>query len=90
MVNLIKGKKTKLTNIFCNGETENQEIRLQIWRQNDLDDIIKPKYFSGRYIDLEKFNNQLNKLIKDKSIQKIEIAYPCSEYEFNCMLIWEK
>ena len=90
MRNLIKSKKVKLKNIFCKGETENQDIRLQIWRKNDLDDIIKPNYFSGKYLDLEKFNKQLNKLIKDKSIQKIELAYPCSDYEFNCMLIWEK
>ena len=90
MENFIKGKKIKLTNIFCEGETQNQDIRLQIWRENDLDDIIKPNYLSDEYLDLEKFNKQLNKLIKDKSIQKIELRHPCSEYEFSCMLIWEK
>jgi DNA topoisomerase-1 len=87
--NYLKGKKTKLWNIFKDhyitdkheAEEDNQNYsQLNIWREGDLNDLVNPKPFDKEmYYDFNGFENQISKIIKDKSVDKIELEY--GDYE---------
>tara|TARA_R100000700_G_C3096177_1_gene95279 strand:+ start:57 stop:335 length:279 start_codon:yes stop_codon:yes gene_type:complete len=92
MKNYLKNKKTKITNILHTSQDVNNdhEIELCLWKNGDLYDMTVAKWFTGDYIDLDRLNKQINKLVDKYKLDKIELKYPHEIFEFDHFLIFEK
>jgi ADP-ribose pyrophosphatase YjhB (NUDIX family) len=75
-VNYLKGKKTKITNILLEGETEEQGIDLMLYKDNDLSEIAKANWYTGDYIDLNRLNNQIHELVTMHNLGQVFLMHP--------------
>ena len=85
----LKGKKTMLTNIIVNAQKVNNdfEIELALWKNGDLDDFTKARYFKGDYINIEELDKQVCKLVK-KGFEVILLRYPHQVHEFDELVLF--
>jgi len=77
-MNYFKNKKTKITKILLNSqdvESEHSDIELFLHKDGDLYDIVQAEWYTGDYIDLERLNKQVHKLVK-QGFECIELKYP--------------
>lgn len=77
MQDYFKNKKTKITKILLAAQdVENDfDIELALHKDGDLEDIVEAKWYTGDYIDLERLNKQVHKLVK-QGFECIELRYP--------------
>jgi hypothetical protein len=85
----LKGKKTMLTNIIVNAQKVNNDfkIELELWKDGDLTDFTKAKYFKGNYINIEELDKQISKLVK-KGYDMILLRYPDEQVDFDEVLLF--
>ena len=88
--NYLKGKKTEVTKILLNGETEDSKLELMLYKGGDLDDINRAEYYTGDYIDLDRLNNQIHKLVKTYNLEEVYLKFPHDIYEFDQIILWTK
>ena len=88
--NYLKGKKTEVTKILLNGETEDSKLELMLYKDGDLDDINRAEYYTGDYIDLDRLNNQIHKLVKTHNLEEVYLKFPHDIYEFDQIILWTK
>jgi hypothetical protein len=88
--NYLKGKKTEVTKILLNGETEDSKLELMLYKGGDLDDINRAEYYTGDYIDLDRLNNQIHKLVKTHNLEEVYLKFPHDIYEFDQIILWTK
>jgi len=88
--NYLKGKKTEVTKILLNGETEDSKLELMLYKDGDLDDINRAEYYTGDYIDLDRLNNQIHKLVKTYNLEEVYLKFPHDIYEFDQIILWTK
>ena len=92
MVNYLKNKKTKITNILYTSQDfahEDFEIELWMWKDGDLDDMTTAQWYTGDYIDLDRLNKQINKLVREYKLDRIELRYPVAEDDWDHFLVWQ-
>ena len=92
MKNYLKNKKTKITDILYTSQDfahEDNEIELWMWKDGDLDDMTTAQWFTGDYIDLDRLNKQINKLVREYKLDRIELRYPDGDDDFDHFLIWQ-
>ena len=76
-MNYFKNKKTKFTKILLDAQDLQSEydIELALYKDGDLDGFSIAEWYTGDYIDLERLNKQVHKLVK-QGYECIELRYP--------------
>tara|TARA_Y100001963_G_C6757458_1_gene437664 strand:+ start:512 stop:793 length:282 start_codon:yes stop_codon:yes gene_type:complete len=93
MKDYLKNKKTKITKLLYTSQDithEDNRIELCMWKDGDLDDMTDAQWYTGDYIDLDRLNKQINKLVCKYKLDKIELKYPDGTDDFDHYLIFEK
>jgi len=87
----LKGKKTKVINALYEAQDIESDhgIDLMLHKGGDLDDIIKARWFKGKYIDLDILEAQVSSLVK-QGFEWIELRYPSIGGEWDEMTLYMK